>query len=154
MHGCRNPIAWHVPSPRFGGELNEPRCEPAPAVSASVVVVACSCEHCQVCVALCHVRFSRVCVASRHNIGIVVGRKHAFKIGHSTVLLNGQTHVLVLLHMCRNPILMAGFQFSLRPGGELNEPRWNRFQHPASWLQSQSACAFVCTLAAFRCMVG
>ena len=38
------------------------------------------------------------------------------------------SHVLMLLHMCRNPFLMAGFQFSLRPGGELNHSRRTRIQ--------------------------
>ena len=90
--------------------------------------------------------------APRRNIGIVVGRKQARKTGHSTVLLNGPNHVLVLLHMCRNPILMAGFQFSLRLGGELNELRWNRFQLPSFQLQSLSSFASVCTSAAFRRM--
>ncbi len=45
LHECRNPTAWHVPSPRFGGEVNEPRCELAPADSASAVVVMCICVY-------------------------------------------------------------------------------------------------------------
>ena len=90
--------------------------------------------------------------ASRHNIGIVVDRKHAYNFRMLQAITRERDHVLVLLHMCRNPILMAGFQFSLRLGGELNELRWNRFQLPSFQLQSLSSFAFACTSAAFRRM--
>ena len=162
MHGCRNPIAWPVPSPRFGGELNEPRCEPAPVVSASVTVVACSCEHCQVCVALCCVLFCSVCLRPAA-ISVLwwVASKHAKQdIAHyicttqRTMCLCCCTVVAILLYDMLQFDLRTYVRVStlslLRLGGALI-PLEPESDANTSASVVVATCS-VCTCSAFRCM--
>ena len=127
MHGCRNPTAWPVPSPRFGGELNEPRCEPAPVVSASVTVVACSCEHCQVCVALCCVLFCSVCLrpAAISVLWWVAGKSK--DIAHYFCITQ-RTMCLCCFTLCCNPnYVRQGVRPSPASAGGCTDPVGTRF---------------------------
>ena len=60
--------------------------------------------------------------APRHNIRVVVGRKHAFKIGHGTVLPYGQNHVFCSARLSQSDLRTYGSVSThslLRLGGAL-----------------------------------